>query len=124
MEAQTRRTVAADGSTLFRLILKHNATLDEDRLVLAARRDDGTFAQTPFGEELLVPSGYNVIEASWGAGDGNGYLLVAINSVPLAGLENLTNSLSRLDFVRLGAVGGTVTTSAGTVHLDEFQSFH
>ncbi len=111
------------GQIQFQLILKRNMSLGENRLVLAARRNDGSFAETPFGQERLVPSGYNEIGMRWFPGAGNGYLTASLNGASGPGLSGLNNSNSRVDFVRLGAVGGTLDPStSGFFYLDEFES--
>ena len=114
---------AADGGTLFRLILEHDAGSGGERLALAARLGDGTSARTAPGEELLLPPGYNMIDVSWRAGDGSGELRVTVNSSASTSLEDLFNDSRRLSSIRLGAVGGIITASSGTFHIDEFQSW-
>ena len=113
-----------DNTELFRVVLLHNATLDEDRVIVEARQDDGSYESTQVGQQLLLPPAYNRIEIDWLAGGGDGFLLVGVNTAPMAGVAGLTNaSAGRLDFVRWGAVGGDLTTSTGALQLDAFSSF-
>ncbi len=61
---------STNGDLQFRLILKYNSGLLEDRLLLSVRQDDGSYVETPFGEEILVPDGWNKVEVSWETGSG------------------------------------------------------
>ena len=121
-ELHTLAGIAADGTVLFRIVLLRNAALGENRLVLHARLDDGSYAETPPGEQLLVPAGSSTIELSWKADDGDGHLLVALNGMPLVGLAGLDNGDGRLDAVDWGAVWGEVAATTGSLYLDEYDS--
>jgi hypothetical protein len=88
-------------------------------LVLAAREDDGGYIETAQG--VVVPTGWNLVEVDWAAG--NGHLLVSINGGAQSGLDLLDNDLGRIDTVEWGLVGGTATTSSGSVQVDQFSSF-
>ena len=105
----------------FRVVLRKNPTLLEDRLAILARQDGGGFVE--HSSEFLLPAGYNRIEIAWRAGAGDGELLVSINGAPLSGLAGLDNDGSRIDYVKWGAVDGTPTSTTGEMELDEFFSF-
>ncbi|MCH7666954.1 MAG: hypothetical protein IH936_13630 [Acidobacteria bacterium] len=112
---------SSNGDPQFRVVLRKNLTLMENRLVILAREDGGSFVE--HSPEFLLPAGNNRIEIAWRAGDGDGEFVVSINSVPLSGLTGLNNGSSQIDFVRWGAVDGTVASTTGTMALDEFLSF-
>ncbi len=103
--------------------LKRNQALAENRMVLAARRDDGSVAETPFGEEILVPAGWNEVEMRWNAAAGTGSLLVRLNGGAAVGLTGLANAAGSIDDARLGAVSGEPTMTSGSFYLDSFESF-
>ena len=112
---------SSNGDPHFRVVLRKDPTLLENRLAILAREDDGTFRE--HSSEFLLPEGYNRIEMAWRAGAGDGELLVSINSAPLSGLTGLNNGSSQIDFVRLGAVDGTLASTTGAMEMDEFVSF-
>jgi hypothetical protein len=114
---------SSNGEEQFRVILKRNATLGENRLVLAARKDDGSFEETPSDEEVLLPDGWNSVHIAWRAGNGNGFLLVSVNSGVFVGLADLDNDTKRIDLVRWGAIAGSVGSTTGTLELDNFTSW-
>ncbi len=111
-----------DGAVQFKVLLRYNAMLMENRLVLSVRQDSGAFVTTPAGQETLLPAGWNEIEIDWTTGPGSGSLLVSVNGAPRVGLTGIDNDAQRLGIVRLGYVGGTVTTTAGMLELDNFWS--
>jgi hypothetical protein len=115
--------VAGDDTVLFRIVLLRNAALDENRLILNARLDNGSYEITAAGEQLLIPTGSNTIEVDWMAHDGAGYLLVAINGAPLLGLTALDNGDGRLASVHFGAVSGDLATTTGGFYVDDYRSF-
>ena len=90
--------------------------------MLAARRNDGSFAQTPGGQEVVLPAGWNRIETTWRATAGGGFLQVSVNGMPHAGLTALVNDQLRVDSVRWGYLGGA-TTSTGSLLQDSFISW-
>ncbi len=112
-----------DGTLQFRATVTHNETLGEDRLVLAALEDGGGLVETPFGEEIVLPPGYNSIQLHWLALGGTGSLQVSVNGGGFGGLDNLDNDQSRVDLARLGATDGTVNGVSGSLALDDFSSF-
>jgi hypothetical protein len=111
---------SSNGDAQFRVVLRKEPIPLEDRLAILAREDGGAFVEYP--SDFLLPAGYNRIEIAWRAGPGDGELQVSINGAPLAGLTGLNNDGSRIDFVRWGAVGGTLTSTTGAMQLDEFVS--
>ena len=117
---------SSDSESQFRVILRRNTQLNENRLRLAVRLDDGTELETPWGEELLLPVGWNHIEVIWNAGPGTGYLLTSINESNWLGLTDLNNDSGRIESVRLGAMGSDgelLALTSGVIHLDEFESW-
>lgn len=114
---------SADGASQFFLRLKRNVPLAEDRLVVAARKNDGTFAETPPGDEILLPSSWNRIELDWKAGAGDGKLLIWVDDVFFGGLTDLTNDTARIDTVRWGVVGGSLSATTGSLLQDNFDSW-
>ena len=71
----------------------------EDRLLLAAREDDGTIVETPLGSEVMLPAGFNLIDLDWEAGAGTGHFRMSLNGVPFTTLESLDNDEARIDTV-------------------------
>lgn len=91
-------------------------------LFLEALQDGGGVVQTPPGQEIAVPAGWNTVELEWLAGAGDGRLQVAINGGVLAGLVDLDNAATEIETVRWGAVDGALFTSSGSIELDTFSS--
>jgi hypothetical protein len=114
---------SSDGEVQFQVALLWNVALGENRLALTVRRDNGTFATTLGGEELIAPAGWMTLELAWRTGSGDGYFLASVNGDPFVGLDGLDNDLQTLDQIRWGNVGGVVTTSAGSLLLDDFESW-
>ena len=112
---------SSDGTAHFRVVLRRNAALPEDRLAILAREDSGLL--TEHSSEFLLPAGYNRIEIAWRAGAGTGELLVSINGALHSGLTGLNNGDSVIDSVHCGAVSGTLSSTTGTMDLDDFISF-
>ena len=113
---------SADGTRHFEVRLKRNQAMAENRLTLAAREDDGTLVETPGGEEVMLPAGYNLIEIDWSAGAGTGQVLVSLNGTPFGGLMNLDNALARIDRVSWGVIDGEVAATTGDLDVDDFSS--
>jgi hypothetical protein len=111
---------SSNGDAQFRLVLRKNPILPENRLAILAREDSGGFVEHTL--DFPLPAGYNRIEIAWRAGAGDGEFLVSINGAPLEGLTGLNNDGSQIDFVKWGAVGGTLTSTTGAMLLDEFVS--
>jgi ELWxxDGT repeat protein len=90
-------------------------------LMARVRLDDGTRAQTPFFD---ITDGLHLVELDWVAaasGASDGSVAMWIDEVQVSDLSGLSNSASRIDFARLGAM--TVKPGAtGTLHFDNFES--
>ena len=114
--------VAGDGTELFRVVLLHNETMNENRLALHARLDSGGYAETTVGQQVVVPAGANAIEVSWKADDGAGHLMVSVGGAPFFGLTGLDNGDGRVETVNWGAVWGQVADSTGSFDLDGYSS--
>jgi len=115
---------AASGTPWFSMLLKRNAANTENRLVLEARRDDGSIATTEGFSEVRVLSGWLWISVDWRAAapaDTNGYAEVYVDGTFYTHLSSLSNSNGRVDRVRLGALGVDPGTS-GSFDLDSFVS--
>ena len=120
-EVEHLRAVAADGSDIFRVILRRQS--GQNLLVLGARQDGGGEILTPAGQEVGLPAGWNLIELSWRAGAGDGRLLVSVNQGAQSGLVDLANSLAEVETVRWGAVDGTFAGSPGRLEVDGFSAW-
>lgn len=112
------------GTTHFRVFLKRNVALSENRLYVEARLDDGSTVQTAGAEEVLLPSGWLDIRVSWRAGAGTGHLLVWLNGALQGGLQDLDNGQASIDSVLWGAVGGSVGSSTGALKVDDYSSWN
>jgi hypothetical protein len=112
-----------NGDVQFQVILKRNVALAENRLIMAVRQDDGSFVETPSIEEVLLPASWNNLRISWLTGSGDGYLLVSVNGGVFVGLAGIDNDQQALDEVRLGYVGGTISSSVGFLEVDGFFSW-
>ena len=115
---------ASSGIEEFRAtLIRHAGPPEENRLVLAARRDDGTYAETPFGEQILLNPGWRTLRFTWKSGE-TGYFLVSVDGLPSVGLTGLDNDTRTVSKTRWGAAGGTVGMStSGTLHMDDFRSW-
>jgi hypothetical protein len=108
----------------FRAIAKRNIALAENRLILEARKDDGTFAKTPIGEEILLAPGWHELRFAWSSGEGDGFFFVTVDGgVPQGGLGGFDNGDQVIDSVRLGYVGGNPGTTSGNLDVDDFSSW-
>ncbi len=110
------------GQSEFVLSLRKNPS-GQRALHLAARQDGGGMVQMTPGQELALAAGWNRIDLEWTAAAGDGALLVAVNQGPLTGLTGLTNASAQVETVRWGAIGGSVSTTTGTIELDGFDSW-
>ena len=79
-------------------------------------------AETPFGEEVMLPGGFNLIELDWLAGAGTGHFFVWLNGVPFGGLTSLDNDMARIDHVSWGVTDGNVAQTSGNLDIDDFVS--
>jgi hypothetical protein len=115
------RAYAADGSDIFRVILRRQA--GQNLLLLGARQDGGGEILTPSGHEVPLPSGWNLVELEWSAGAGDGRLLVSVNQEALVGLSDLGNGLAEIERFRWGAVDGAIGGSTGRLEVDGFTAW-
>ncbi len=113
---------SGSGAAQFILTLKKNPG-GVDAVHLAAREDGGGLTQMAPGQELPLAPGWNKIELDWIAAAGTGVLLVSINDGTSTGLTGLTNSASTIESARWGAIGGSVGSTSGTLHIDGFDSW-
>ena len=84
---------SVDGKARFRLILDHDGTIDQNRLILEVRQDDGSYASSA-GNPVVVPGGWHTVEVDWRAataGQADGRIDLALDGVPSAQLTNLAN---------------------------------
>ena len=88
-------------------------------LVLEVREDSGTVRRTP---GVAAAAGWNKITLSWTAAAGSTAWL-AVNDGTPDELTGVNNDAGRIDFVRWGAVGGTVPSTSGQLHQDDFVSW-
>jgi hypothetical protein len=109
------------GQEVLRLTVKRS--VGENRLVFAARRDDGSFAETPPGEERLLPAGWNTVDMAWITGVDSGQLLLSINDSVFVGVTGIDNDTLDVDRIRWGVVDGSVSSSSGSLKLDNFNSW-
>ena len=114
------------GVPQLRLRIKRNGMLAENRLIVDARLDNGTYASTEdTNEEVMLTPGWHKIEAMWkaaGAGLDDGIVDVFVDDTLYTALSNLDNDLSAIDFVQWGSVAGVSPGISGFMDLDEFVS--
>jgi hypothetical protein len=113
---------AAGGGPTFRLVLESDGAGGVEAL-LEARRDDGTFAVTPAGQQIPIAAGWHHLRLAWQAGPGSGSLTLTLDGAPVAQLTGIANGARRVDMVEWGAVGGTLDATSGSVDLDAFSSW-
>jgi hypothetical protein len=91
-------------------------------LMARARLDDNSQANTPF---IPIGDGSHVVEIDWRRATGpdalDGRLELWIDGVSVATLTGLDNSVSSVDFARLGALSLKAGAN-GTLYWDEFES--
>ena len=92
--------------------------------LLEARRDDGTFAATPVGQEIAITTGWHHLRLAWKAGTGTGSLSLTLDGTPAGELTGLANGARRVDSVEWGVVGGGLDGAGGSVDLDGFASWN
>ena len=87
-----------------------------------ARLDDNSQANTAF---FPIADGPHFVELDWRRSSGpvanDGSFQMWLDGVSVATLSNLDNSVSSVDFVRLGALS-VKTAASGTLYWDEFES--
>lgn len=113
--------LAADGSDVFRMILRRQA--GQNLLVLGARQDGGGEILTPAGQEVALPAGWSLVELDWRASVGDGQLLVSVNQAAFVGLVDLANDLAEVERVRWGAIDGSFSGSPGRLEVDGFSAW-
>ncbi len=86
----------------FRLVLQADG-LGGVEALLEARRDDGTIAVTPSGQEVAIPGGWHLLRIEWKAGAGDGSLSLFLDGVLAGELTGLVNGGRRVDARRLGS---------------------
>ena len=91
---------------------------------LEARRDDGSFAATPAGQEVAIPAGWHQLRLTWRAGDGDGSLSLTVDGAPAGELTGLANGARRVDSIEWGVVGGSLEGASGSIDLDGFKSWN
>lgn len=113
----------AEATSWFRVGLRRNESLSEDRLFVEARNDDGGVLTTRDSEELVVSSGWHSVEVLWESATpstSDGRLIATIDGQSVSSLTDLTNSMGRIDSVRLGMDGSGVGAS-GSVDIDDLE---
>jgi hypothetical protein len=115
---------STDGSAQLRLLVNRSGT--QNRLRLAARRDDGTYAETPPGSETVIPREWHSIEIDWRASAStvasDGALAVWVDGQSRPGLVGIDNDQAQLASARWGAVGALDAGTTGAFLIDEFES--
>ena len=115
---------AADGASWLGLSLKRDPVLNEIRMVIRARLNDGSLSTTEGEYEVAVPSGWSWIGLLWKAADpgsSDGNFNLYLDGVQFSTLTGLSNSNGRVDTVRLGA-SDVEPGASGFMDLDAFQS--
>ena len=108
-----------------RLRIKRDSMLAENRLIVDARLDSGSYASTAGVNEVMLSSGWHKIEATWkaaGAGLNNGTVDLYVDNVLYPALSGLDNDTGAIDFVRWGSVSTVSPGITGFMDLDEFAS--
>ena len=87
-----------------------------------ARLDDNSQANTGF---VSITDGAHFVEIDWRRSSGpdanDGSFEIRLDGTPAGTLANLDNSVSSVDFVRMGALS-VKTGASGTLYFDEFES--
>ena len=114
---------SSGGGVTFRLVLQSNGASGIEA-VLEARRDDGSFAVTPVGQEVAFAAGWRHVRLAWRAGAGDGSLSLALDGTASGELGPLTNGGRQVDSVEWGVVGGSLDDTGGSLDLDDFASWN
>ena len=107
----------------FLLVLQSDGAGGVEAL-LEARRDDGTYAVTPAGQETSIPAGWHRLRLSWRAGAGDGSLSLSLDGSPEDELTGLDSDTRRVDGIEWGVVDGVLDGAGGHVDLDAFASWN
>lgn len=107
--------VAYSGGTEVLRVLMNSS----GQLQLEVRRDNGTYAASG-----VVPlgSGWNEVDITWEAA-ASANATLAVNGGGPVTISGIDNDTTRIASVRWGAVGGTVSSTSGTMYLDDFTSW-
>jgi hypothetical protein len=115
---------STDGSAQLRLLVNRSGATN--RLRLAVRRDDGTYAETPAGSETVIPREWHSVEIDWRASvspvASDGALAVWVDGQSRPGLSGIDNDQAQLASARWGAVGALDAGTTGAFLIDEFES--
>ena len=118
----------SDGVPQLRLRIKRNTMVAENRLIVDARLDNGTYVSTEgLNTEVMLTAGWHKIEATWkaatSAGANNGSVdLYVDNTLYPTALSGLDNDTAAIDFVQWGSVATVSAGITGFMDLDEFAS--
>jgi hypothetical protein len=107
--------VAYSGSTEQLRVLINSSK----QLVLEVRRDNGTYATSA---PLSLATGWNEVDVTWEAA-ASATATLAVNGGTPVTLTAVDNDTTRIASVRWGAIGGTVSSTSGTMYLDDFTSW-
>lgn len=116
--------LSGSGVEWFSVLLKREPSLNETRLVIEARQDDGTVHSTEGVSELVIPAGWSWFSMDWKAastGAPDGFFRLFRDGFLQSQLTALSNSSGRIGTVRLGAAGVDPETT-GSFELDHFLS--
>ncbi|HXV63894.1 MAG TPA: hypothetical protein VEK15_24550 [Vicinamibacteria bacterium] len=111
---------SANGMPRFRVVLRRSGS--ETRAAILAW-DDVAGELVEHSTDFLLPLGFHRIHLSFRAGAGDGEFSIAIDGSGLDGLTGLDNGGGPIDFVKWGAVDGTLASSTGWMELDDFSSW-
>jgi hypothetical protein len=115
---------STDGTAQLRLLVSRAS--GQNRLRLSARRDDGTFLETPAGSETVIPREWHSVEIDWRASvspaASDGAMAVWVDGASRPGLTGIENDGAQVASVRWGAVGALDAGTTGSFLLDEFES--
>jgi hypothetical protein len=114
--------VAMSGTDTFRLVVRSDGA-DGHEVLLEARRDDGSYAVTPPGQEVILTAGWHRLRLDWRAGAGSGSLAVTVDGSSTGQLTGLANAAQRVDRIEWGVVGGVLDTASGVIDIDAFRSW-
>jgi hypothetical protein len=115
---------STDGNAQLRVLINRSGTVN--RLRVAARRDDGTYAETAPGSETVIPREWHSVEIEWRASASSvasdGALSVWVDGHSRPGLIGIDNDQAQLASARWGAVGAMDAGTTGAFVMDEFES--
>jgi hypothetical protein len=115
---------STDGAAQLRLLVRRSGA--QNQLRLAARRDDGTYVETPPGSETPIAREWHSVEIDWrgssSAAASDGALALWVDGHSRPGLGGIDNDQAQLASARWGAVGALDAGTAGAFLLDEFES--